>query len=282
MIIPKNLAELKSALANIADSTFFLAGGTDLNVQIRKGMIQPREIIFINRIPELRELGLSDGKIAIGATVTFKEMLESDLLAENLPMFREALTNFASPLLQSIATVGGNIANGSPTADIMPLLLVCDAKLELLSATGTRTVAIGEFYHGYKKNLLEKGEIVFRVLIDANAQKDKTFFYRKVASRKSLTISKASIAILSEWTGRQPGSIRIAAGSMNEYARRLHETERYLAGKGFAEIDPHRLRETLAREITPISDLRSDSEYRFEVFYNLLIKHFEEASYGKA
>ncbi len=280
MIVPQNLAELKSHLAHIEPETFFLAGGTDLNVQIRKGILQPSEIVFINRIPEMREIALQDGFISIGATATFMEMLESPIIGKHLPMLQTALQNFASPLLQSTATIGGNIANGSPTADVIPLLLVCDAKLELLSADGVRTVAGNDFYYGYKKNLLERGEIIYRVLIDQDAQQGRKFFYKKVASRKSLTISKASIAILSKWNSDRIESISIAAGSLNEYARRLPQTESLLTGKRRDEISDAILRETLSNEITPISDLRSDSDYRFEVFFNLLIRHIEDVTNG--
>ncbi len=276
MIVPNNLEELKRCLAEIKPGTFFLAGGTDINVQIQKKIIQPAEIIYINRIPEMRELKLENDTISIGATVTFMELLESDLIAKHLSMMQQSLKDFASPLLQSIATIGGNIANGSPTADIMPLLLICDAKLELLSENGIRTVDMRDFYYGYKKNVLEDGEIIFRILIDAGTQHDTKFFYRKVAARNALTISKASIAILSKRYNDRIDDIRIAAGSLNEYARRLPKTEDYLAGKKRSEVSPPELRDILSKEITPISDLRSDSEYRFEVFFNLLIKHIEE------
>ncbi len=282
MIIPRNLEELKAALKDIKPGTFFLAGGTDLNVQIRKNMIQPSEIIYINRIPEMREIAAQNDVIAIGATVTFMELLESALIEEHFPLLQTALKNFASPLLQSTATLGGNIANGSPTADVMPLLLVLDARLELLSPEEIRTVDIKDFYHGYKKNLLKKGEIIFRILIDKDAQTGRRFFYRKVASRKSLTISKASIAILSGWDSNRIQSIKISAGSLNEYARRLPETESLLTGKSRSEIFLEDLRDTLSKEITPITDLRSDSEYRFEVFFNLLIRHIEDGTNGKA
>ncbi len=282
MIVPKNIEELKAALRDIPENTFFLAGGTDLNVQIRKSIIEPSEIIYINRIPEMREIAMQGDNIAIGATITFMELLESALIEEHFPLLQTALKDFASPLLQSTATLGGNIANGSPTADVMPLLLVLDAKLELLSPEEIRTVEIRDFYHGYKKNLLKSGEIIYRILIDKNAQNGRRCFYKKVASRKSLTISKASIAILSGWDSNRIQSIKISAGSLNEYARRLPETESLLTGKSRSEIFLEDLRDTLSKEITPITDLRSDSEYRFEVFFNLLIRHIEDGTNGKA
>ena len=191
------------------------------------------------------------------------------------PILAENLQNFASPLLQTTATIGGNIANGSPTADIIPLLLVLNAKLILSSINGKRTIMLNDFYSGYKKNSLAKGEIIESIVLNKNAQMGANTFYKKVGARKTLTIAKVSLAAIWEKENSKINKIHIAAGSLNEYARRLPLTEQYLLGKNKAEIDIDKLEQILKLEVTPISDLRSDKEYRFQVCLNLILEIIE-------
>jgi len=194
------------------------------------------------------------------------------LIQNYLPSLPTALDYFASPLLQTSATIGGNIANGSPTADVMPLLLVLDARLELLSAAGSRKVVVSEFYTGYKKNIMQSDEIISKIIISKNAEKDWRFFYEKVGARKTLTIAKVALAGLKKVEDGKITGIKLAVGSLNEYARRLPKMENYLLGKTLLEIDADEIDEILKQEITPITDLRSDQEYRFRVCANLLKK----------
>lgn len=266
LIISKNLQELLEKVAHDNERIFYLAGGTDINIQLKKKMIKTKKIYFINNLKELRFLKLKDNLLKIGALTTFGEIINSKLINNKIPFLPNALKNFASPLLQNIATIGGNIANGSPTADIIPILLALDAKLLLCSKKEERTVALNDFFTGYKKNLLQKIEIIKAILIDVKYNIEP--FYKKVSSRKSLTIAKISICAIATKENGKIVDFKIAVGSLNEYARRLTKLEEYLnEGKN---ISKEGINKTLKKEIFPISDLRSDSEYRFQVCQNLV------------
>jgi len=270
---PKNLNELFEITATIDEKYYFLAGGTDINVQIKHRMIpQNANIIFINELHELQGINETEKQIIFGTLTTFEALIKSDTVKSYLPLLSDNLQNFASPLLQTTATIGGNIANGSPTADIMPLLLILDAKLILANKTGERVICLSDFYSGYKKNDLQKGEIIKSITIEKSAQAESKTYYRKVGARKTLTIAKVSIAALWEIDSLILQKIYLAAGSLNEYARRLPLTEEYLTGKKISEIDDVKLFAIIQQEITPISDLRSDSDYRLQVFNNLMKK----------
>ncbi|MCD4820208.1 MAG: FAD binding domain-containing protein [Candidatus Cloacimonetes bacterium] len=268
---PDNLNELLGYINNLENKFYLLAGGTDINVQIKNGFINDEEIIYINHLDELRNIEDSERELKLGTLVTFAEILNSDLISNNFPFLQESLKNFASPLLQNMATIGGNIANGSPTADVLPLLLVLEAKLELVSSNSSRVVEIKDYFTGYKKTLLKSDEIIKNIILS----KDKYHLftkklYKKVGARNALTIAKAAIACLIKTNNQVIEDFVIAAGSLNEFARRLYRVENYLIGKKFSELDYTEIETLLRKEITPISDIRSDKEYRFQVFYNLL------------
>ncbi len=267
---PKSLLELFEISEKIERKKYFLAGGTDINIQIKNGIIKDESIIFLNHLSELKGILKSNNHIIIGALTNIREILESKLLKDKLPFFQNSLLQFASPLIQTTATIGGNIANGSPTADVVPLLLVLDAKLKLFSKSKLREVPISEFYTGYKKFILKRNEIIGAVLIPENAETGYETFYQKVGSRKALYIAKLAIAGLKKISNNIIEDIKLAVGSLNEYPRRLYKVEEYLKDKPVNEIDFSELENQLKKEITPITDLRSDKGYRYQVCVNLI------------
>ncbi len=243
---------------------YYLAGGTDINVQISKQMIKDSTLFFVANLDELKGISVEGNELVIGAGESFGAIIASDLVKANAALLSDALVNFASPLLQNTATIGGNIANGSPTADSTPILLALDAQVELVSAKGSRRVKLSDYFTGYKQSVLEKGEVIKAVIIPI--EKGKSSFYKKVSSRKSLTIAKVALAAVYSKSGGKFTSLRLAVGSLNEYARRLVAVEKVLLGGG----NDAELKAALQKEITPITDLRSDADYRFDVTYNLI------------
>ncbi len=268
-IKPKDLDNLFDALDG-KEKYFLLAGGTDINVQIKNGIIRNPNIIFINDLKELSGIEEKDNSIIIGSTTNFRDIIESPIIKKNLPLIHNSLLNFASPLLQTSATIGGNIANGSPTADVIPILLALDAKLEICSKTSCREVFLKDYFTGYKKNVMNNNELITKIMIAKNAEQKYQTFYKKVGSRNSLAIAKVAIAGIKKVENEKIMDIKLAVGSLNEYPRRLFKVEEYITGRTLIEIDFEKVDEYLNMEITPISDLRSDKEYRYHVCVNLI------------
>jgi CO/xanthine dehydrogenase FAD-binding subunit len=206
----------------------------------------------------------------IGSTTSFSEIINSRIIKKHLPLIHSSLQNFASPLLQTSATIGGNIANASPTADVIPILLVLDAKLMLGSKDNTREVFLKDFFTGYKKTVMKSNELITKIIISKNAESKYQTFYSKVGSRNSLTIAKVAVSSMKRVEHEKITDIKIAVGSLNEYPRRLYKVEEYIIGKSITDIDYEKVEEFLNMEITPISDLRSDKEYRYHVCVNLI------------
>ncbi|MDO9577010.1 MAG: FAD binding domain-containing protein [Candidatus Cloacimonadales bacterium] len=267
---PANLEELLLKMQESSENRYLLAGGTDINVQIKNGLIKNAEVIYINHLAALNGIKETETEISIGATTTYFDILHSNLIKKHLPYFQASLDFFASPILQTSATIGGNIANGSPTADVMPLLLVLDADLKLISKSNSRKIPVSDFYFGYKKHVMKPEEIIFKIVIRKNAEEGYQHFYEKVGARKTLTIAKVALAGLKKEKSGKIKEIKLAVGSLNEFARRLPKIEAYLLGKTVTEIDYNKIDELLNLEITPITDLRSDKEYRYHVCANLI------------
>jgi CO/xanthine dehydrogenase FAD-binding subunit len=268
---PKSMKELTSILDANRNKFYFLAGGTDINVQRKNGVITLEDIIYINHLSELKTITETKNFIKIGCLTTFRDIIESRLMIKKLPYFRDSLMMFASPLLQTMATIGGNLANGSPTADVVPLLLVLNAKLELFSSKGSRIVEVSDFFTGYKKFNMRSNEFIQSILIPFDGKLDfDEKYYRKIGARATLTIAKVALAGLKRVKNGAMDEIRLAVGSLNEYPRRLEKVEEYLTGKSEKQINMLKVDFFLRNEITPISDLRSDKEYRYQVCFNLL------------
>ena len=263
---PRNLDDLFLKLKD--SQNYFLAGGTDINVQLKRDFIKQGNIFYINHLAELKGIEERDDKIFIGALTTYHQLLSSGIIKEHFKFLRKALDKFASPLITTMATLGGNIANGSPTNDVTPPLLVLDAELELISKQGSRIIQLSDFFIGYKKFLLKENELIKSIIIKKNAEQDYISFYEKVGARNTLTIAKVSVACMKKVQNGILKEVKIAVGSLNEYPRRLIKMEEYLTGNQNVNITE--LDEILKQEITPISDLRSDKEYRYQVCLNLI------------
>jgi len=267
---PTSLPDLFEIVSNMEGKKYYLAGGTDINVQIKNGMIKDSPVIYINHLDEIRGITEDGDDIIIGALTSYKELLESDIIKKYLPYLQSSLRTFASPLLQSMATLGGNLANGSPTADVTPPLLVLDAQLKILSKSKMKVFPLSEFYTGYKLFRMRANEIIGAIIISKNAEKGFESFHKKVGSRSSLTIAKVGLAGLKRIENGVIKEIKLAAGSLNEYPRRLPDMEDFLKNRNIETINDSDLGNMLRKEITPISDLRSDKDYRFQVTVNLL------------
>lgn len=269
-IKPKNIENLYESLDNNMENQYLLAGGTDINVQINNGTIRKPNIIYINHLKELSGIKEENDQIIIGSTTSFRDIIESRIIKRNVPFIHNSLQNFASPLIQTSATIGGNIANGSPTADVIPILLVLDAKLMICSRSTTREVFLKDFFIGYKQNVMKNNELITNIIISKKAEHKYQTFYQKVGSRNSLAIAKVAVAGIKKITKEKITDIKLAVGSLNEYPRRLFKIEEYVLGKSLVEINFGKVEELLNMEITPISDLRSDKEYRYHVCVNLI------------
>jgi Aerobic-type carbon monoxide dehydrogenase, middle subunit CoxM/CutM homologs len=238
------------------------AGGTDLMVEDRKGV----SYLFLNQIPELKEIREEGQYIRIGAAVTFTEALESGLIP---PLMKEALARIAAPAIRNAGTFGGNIGNGSAKADSVLICFAADAKLRLLSVDGERVIDINQFYKGRKELDLRSDELIAEVLLPKTGIDN--YYYKKVGGRNALAISRVSFAGVINLDGDIIRHVAAAFGAVSGMVLRMRDLEQMLEGKTLAqakELKPRLLE--LYAERMELTRGRVSAEYRKAVCMNLL------------
>jgi len=261
LIRPGSLEECLDALAEHGDHASVLAGGTDLNILMDMGLKTPGFVIDIGTLGELRFLRGEGGRQVIGAASTHGDVRSG---LEGLSCLSLASGSVGSPQIRNVATVGGNIANASPSGDAFPPLLALDAVVALASSRGEREVALRDLATGPGETAIEPDELITHVSFDLPGDGAYTDFV-KVGLRNALAISVASAAIVARGDGKALTDVRIACGAVAPRAIRMHDVEDIIIGR-----QPERaLIEEAAKAATsiccPISDIRGTAEYRRHV-----------------
>ncbi len=255
---PTNLDEAFLLAEEIPDSRF-VAGGTDLLVQLRKGEPEPPALISLRGLSELRGVETSK-RVRIGATVPLSDVEVNPAVADMFPALAESITKLGSRQIRNVATVGGNLCNASPAADTAPPLLIYGAAVELRDARGTREVTVEDFLQGPGQTALRSGEILTAILLDPPADGTRSVFLRK--GRVAMDLPISSVAALAERDGATWPRVRLAAGAVAPVPLRLRHSEAIVEGTNLDAGIRARARETARSEISPITDLRSTEDYR--------------------
>lgn len=192
---PTRLSELTALLAEQGGKAKLLAGGTDVLVEMREPDHRPETIVALYKVPELWGIRLEDNAITIGAMTTFSELAASPLIRDKAFVLAQAANSVGSPQIRNRGTVGGNIVNASPAADTVPALMALDAKLRLVSAAGTREIALEDFFLGIGKTKLAAGEVLQDITFPALDGLTGSAF-GKLGRRNALAISRVSAAVV--------------------------------------------------------------------------------------
>jgi len=259
LIAPKNLEQ---ALSLIGEEWKPFAGGTDLMVLFEAGKLPHKKFVNIWGLPELRGIVVSPEYVTLGALTTYTQVQRDAVLRREFPLLVQAASETGGVATQNRGTLGGNIVNASPAADSPPTLLVYDAELELISKSGSRWVPYATFHTGYKQMILRPDELVARIRLP-RGREGWTDYYRKVGTRRAQAISKVCFAGALRREGGRIVDVRIAIGSVAPIVIQCRQTEEAI------KRDPASGAAALTREIVPIDDVRSSSQYRMRVALNL-------------
>lgn len=265
LLIPQTLPEALEMLATRAPDVAPLAGGTNLIVSLRGGGFNPGCLVNIASLEELRGIRREHGDLVVGGGMTIAELLDDPLIAQYASVLREAAAVLAGPLVRNRATVGGNLADASPAADMAPPLLVLGAEVELASKEGTRRVPMEEFFVHVRKTVRQPQELLVSVRWPVPTPRIRCAF-RKLALRKADAISVINAAVMVD-----PGEngrckqVRIALGAVAPTPIRARAAEDMLCGQ---ELTAEVIAEAahLATEATRcIDDIRGSAAYRKRV-----------------
>ena len=259
---PGNLSEALDALTDGAHlRSMPIAGGTNLIVDMRAGRERPDRVISLGGIEELRGMEFDSECISIGGGTTVSDILQSAGMAEAAPSLVESARLFAGLMVRNTATVAGNIACGSPAADLVPPLLSLDARITLANSTGTSTVDLDSFFLGYKRDRRQPDELITGIMWPRLPANSTNSFY-KLARRKGDAITVTGIAVTISATDGVCTRARIALGAVAPVVLRAREAELLLEGY---ELSPDRIERAAAAAgaaCSPIDDIRASADYR--------------------
>jgi len=274
---PRTESELARCLAAHPDARI-VAGSTDVGLWSTKLLRSFDKMIYVGEVATLKQTRVTRGYAEIGAAVNWTDAMP--LLIAHWPQMRELLERFASPPVRNAATVGGNIANGSPIGDSMPGFIVLGGELVLRNLAGERVLPLEEFYLGYQKNALKPGEYVaaLRLPLPKPGLEFRTY---KLTKRIDQDISAVCVAIALVIEGGRIGEARIACGGMAAIPKRATHTEVALIGSLVAAPALETARAALEQDFQPIGDMRASAAYRMLAAQNLLTRFFLDIAGGK-
>ncbi len=254
-----------------------LAGGTDLLVQVKKGQRSPGALVSLRSIPRLRHIRIGQ-RVSLGAGATIADILHHQDLKGLYPALVQAASTLGSMQIRNVATVGGNLCNASPAADLAPPLLVLGARARIIGPRGEREVPLQDFFIAPGSTVLASDELLLSLSLPLPEPGSGSIFMRK--SRVAMDLAKVSVAVQLCVDGSRCRQIHVAAGAVAPVPLRLSRVEDMLRG---AELTGDLLERAagLAQDcVSPITDLRSSAEYRRKLVAVLLRRCLEQVLPG--
>lgn len=272
-LAPATLPELLALRARHPQAQL-VAGCTDVGLWVTKMHMQFPQVLDVTRVAELRRVERYPNHVAIGAACTLTEAF--DALLEDRPQLKAFATRFAGLPVRNSGTLGGNVANGSPIGDSMPLLIALGAHVVLLSGRGHRDLPLEAFYTGYRKNVLAPDEVLAWIKVPRPAAGEMLRAY-KVSKRYDDDISAVCLAIAARIEDGAVADIRIGAGGVAATPARAVQAEAVLRGQPWTLEAAQAATAALRAEFQPISDMRASAAYRSEVLGNLVQRFWLES-----
>jgi xanthine dehydrogenase small subunit len=270
---PRTLAGLLQARADHPGAQI-VAGCTDVGLWVTKMHKQFDEVLDVSRVAELRRVEDYPKHIAIGAAVTLADAFAA--LVASRPQLATFAARFAGLPVRNAGTLGGNVANGSPIGDSMPLLIALGASVVLLSVRGHREMPLEHLYTGYRKNVMAADEVLAWIKVP-KPRPDEMLKAYKISKRYDDDISAVCLAVNLHIEGSTVVKASIGAGGVAATPVRAAQTEAALAGQPWTLATVQQAISTLRAEFSPISDMRASGAYRSEVLGNLLQRFWLES-----
>jgi CO/xanthine dehydrogenase FAD-binding subunit len=271
---PTEVGEALKLLAEQGDKATVLAGGTDLVPAINYYSLWPDNLIYIGGLglDYVKEEG---GKLLIGGGATWTQIMEDALVAEKAPVLAEAAKQGGSVATRNAGTVGGNLANASPAADLTIILLALEAEVLLQSASGQRVVALKDFFTGPGKSVMNPDELLIEVQVPLPVGSTA---FQKLGRRKAMTLSVVNTGVKLSMEGKLCQGACISLGAMAPTPLRCTAAEELITGK---ELDAALIAQCAAAAVaagSPIDDQRASAWYRTKAGTALVARALAQAA----
>lgn len=253
-----------------------IAGATDVGLWVTKQLRDLSPVVFLNGIRDLQQITEADDQIRIGAGVTLSALRAH--IAPLMPSLGEMLRRFASEQVRNAATIGGNIANGSPIGDGPPALITLGAKLHLRRGDARREIALEDFFIEYRKQDRLPSEFVEAISIPKSAPNLRCY---KLSKRFDQDISAVCGCLNVELAEGRVISARLAYGGMAGIPKRAAAAEAALLGQDWSEATVRDAMAAMAQDFTPMSDMRASAAYRLQTAQNMVLRYFHDLAGAK-
>jgi xanthine dehydrogenase small subunit len=270
---PRTLAEF-AALREALPQARVLAGSTDMGLWVTKQFKDLGELIYVGEVAELKRVDVQADRIVIGAAASLEAAWQA--LVQEWPALLDVWLRFAALPLRVAGTMGGNVANGSPIGDSAPVLMALGATLVLRMGDRVRSMPLDAFYVGYLQNRLEAGEFLQAIEVPRRGERTPAVRAYKISKRFDCDISAVCAALAIDLDDDRIVSARLAFGGLAATVKRAAQAEAALLGQPWTEATLQRAMAALARDYTPLTDLRASAGYRAQVAQNLLRRFWLE------
>lgn len=262
---PASIPEAVELLQKYGDDAKVIAGGTDLLVDMKEEKIKPKVLVNIMKIPDLRCIVEDGTELSIGAATTMVEIEESRVIKESYELIYEAVKELGTVQVRNMATIGGNICNAVPSADLPPALVALDARSKIVGANGERTLPLEEFFVGVRKTKL-KNELLKEIVVKKPPERSGTAFIKLARTSEDLAIVNAAVRItLNRDDSCEEARIAVGGG-IGPTLLRPKEAEKILEGKKFDEEIISKAAEICSQSFQcRLSSIRASPEYKIEL-----------------
>ncbi len=266
MFVPESVVDLLQYLDSHQTGVHLIANGTDLINRIQRKQVTPKTLVDLTGLSEFRYVKREGGMIKIGALTTISELIASPVIDPRYDVFREVARKFGGPSIVNMATIGGNICSASSSEDLLPVLLVLDADVQVRSIHGERTIRLEDFVKGKRVTDLKLNELLVETSF-RELEPRSTCSFEKVGMRNSLIIAFVNCAVyLKLAENKLCEEVRIAFNRVDgKIPQRARQTEKIMKGKKLNEQLLSDTVTTLRNELKLTSDFRASEEYRLEV-----------------
>jgi len=252
-----------------------IAGGTDLLVEMHKDDLDNNELDYlldISNIDEMSKIKDKEDKIEIGALVTHSELVKNELINENSAVLAQGAVTIGSTQIRNRGTVGGNVVNASPAADLLSPLIALKAKVVLKSIDGERTLSLPEFITGPYRTDLKNKEILTKVVLPKYSD-DYYSIFKKIKRRKAVDIARLNMAVVTKVNKENKfEDIRVVPGSATPSPQSFSRIEKELEGENIDNLDFDKLAEDIGEEMVSITGERWSTPYKKPAIGSLLKK----------
>jgi CO/xanthine dehydrogenase FAD-binding subunit len=259
---PTTLEEALRLLSEKGPDARVLAGGTDLIIRMRYGIIKPSAIIHLGGIAELKTIAYKPKTgLSIGASATLAEVAAHPDIRRRYPAVAYAAGETANVQVRNLGTVGGNLCNAAPSADNAPTLMALGAEMILAGLQGERRVGLDQFFKGPGQTVLRPGEILTAIQVPPMPPHSGAA-YQHVSARGRVDISAVCVGAAAVFAGETCQEVRIVLGAVGPTPLRARQTESLVRGKPFTAELIGQAGEKAAEESRPITDVRASADYR--------------------